>query len=56
MRDIWQLLQQARAEIVISGHDHVYERFVPLDANRRPTPDGLRNSPSAPAVRSSTPS
>jgi acid phosphatase type 7 len=42
MRDIWQLLQQARAEIVISGHDHVYERFVPLDANRRPTPDGLR--------------
>ena len=42
MRDIWLLLQQARAEIVISGHDHVYERFVPLDANRRPTPDGLR--------------
>ena len=42
MRDIWQLLQQARAEIVITGHDHVYERFVPLDANRRPTPDGLR--------------
>jgi hypothetical protein len=42
MRDIWQLLQQARAEIVISGHDHVYERFVPLDVNRRPTPDGLR--------------
>jgi acid phosphatase type 7 len=42
MRDIWQLLQQARAEIVIAGHDHVYERFVPLDANRRPTPDGLR--------------
>ena len=42
MRDIWQLLQQARAEIVINGHDHVYERFVPLDVNRRPTPDGLR--------------
>jgi hypothetical protein len=42
MRDIWQLLQQARAEIVITGHDHVYERFVPLDVNRRPTPDGLR--------------
>ena len=42
MRDIWQLLQQARAEIVIVGHDHVYERFVPLDANRRPTPDGMR--------------
>jgi hypothetical protein len=42
MRDIWQLLQQARAEIVINGHEHAYERFVPLDANRRPNPDGLR--------------
>jgi acid phosphatase type 7 len=42
MRDVWQLLQQARAEIVINGHEHVYERFVPVDANRRPTPDGLR--------------
>ena len=42
MRDIWQLLQQARAEIVINGHEHLYERFFPLDANRRPTPDGLR--------------
>jgi calcineurin-like phosphoesterase family protein len=42
MRDIWQLLQQARVEMVINGHEHVYERFVPLDANRRPNPDGLR--------------
>ena len=42
MRDIWQLLEQARAEIVINGHDHLYERFMPVDANRRPTPDGIR--------------
>jgi hypothetical protein len=42
MRDVWQLLHQARAEIVINGHDHIYERFVPVDANRRPAADGLR--------------
>ena len=42
MRDVWQLLQEARAEIVINGHEHAYERFVPLDASGRPTPEGIR--------------
>jgi hypothetical protein len=37
-----RLVGQAGAEIVITGHEHVYERFVPVDANRRSTSDGLR--------------
>jgi 3',5'-cyclic AMP phosphodiesterase CpdA len=35
MRDAWQLLYQAGAEIVLSGHDHDYERFAPQDADGR---------------------
>lgn len=32
MAPIWELLAQHHATIVISGHDHSYERFAPLDA------------------------
>ena len=28
MRDMWALLESNRAEIVFSGHDHLYERFA----------------------------
>jgi len=35
MRDIWQALYEAGAEIVLSGHDHDYERFAPQDADSR---------------------
>lgn len=33
MRAAWQLLHRAGAEIVLSGHDHDYERFAPQDAD-----------------------
>ncbi len=33
MRDLWKVLSDANAEIVLSGHDHDYERFAPMDAN-----------------------
>ena len=42
MRDVWQLLNQVRAEIAIVGHEHAYERFAPMDGNGRPSPDGVR--------------
>ena len=42
MRDAWRLLHQWGAEIVVSGHDHTYERFAPQDAAGRATPTGLR--------------
>ena len=34
MRAMWQVLYNARADVVINGHDHDYERFAPQD------PDG----------------
>jgi hypothetical protein len=27
MRDMWSLLEAARVEVVLNGHDHLYERF-----------------------------
>ena len=42
MRDAWRTLQQNGAEFVVSGHDHVYERFTPQDANGTATAGGIR--------------
>ncbi len=43
MRAAWELLHRAGAEIVLSGHDHDYERFAPQDANGRLDPErGIR--------------
>jgi hypothetical protein len=43
MKPAWQALYQAGAELVLSGHDHVYERFAPQDADgRRDDARGLR--------------
>jgi 3',5'-cyclic AMP phosphodiesterase CpdA len=33
MRDAWDLLYRAGAELVLAGHDHDYERFAPQDAH-----------------------
>ena len=38
MRDIWNILQQAGADVVLVGHDHLYERFAPQDATGRADP------------------
>ncbi len=35
MRDIWSLLYQYGVDVVINGHDHLYERFAPQDVNGR---------------------
>lgn len=42
MRNMWRLLDAAGVELVMVGHDHLYERFAPQDADGRPTPDGMR--------------
>lgn len=42
MREAWRLLQAAGAALVLSGHDHDYERFAPQDVEGRPGPTGLR--------------
>lgn len=31
MQPIWEALYDARAEVVVSGHEHDYERFAPQD-------------------------
>jgi 3',5'-cyclic AMP phosphodiesterase CpdA len=39
----WKVLYQAGVEIVLSGHDHTYERFAPQDDRGRPDPGhGIR--------------
>jgi hypothetical protein len=43
MHDIWKALWEAGAEVVLSGHDHTYERFAPQDADGKADPEsGLR--------------
>jgi hypothetical protein len=33
VQPLWQALYEANADLVLSGHDHTYERFAPLDPN-----------------------
>jgi hypothetical protein len=35
MREIWRVLYDHNADIVINGHDHLYERFAPQDPDGR---------------------
>ena len=36
MQDVWRLLYESSVELVITGHEHLYERFAPQDASGRP--------------------
>jgi hypothetical protein len=38
MRDLWAILHEAGADLVLTGHAHLYERFAPLDADGRADP------------------
>jgi hypothetical protein len=38
MRPIWKLLYAAGADVVLSGHEHNYERFAPQDPGGLPDP------------------
>ena len=42
VRPFWVALLRARAELVLNGHDHDYERFAPQDADGRRTQRGIR--------------
>jgi hypothetical protein len=37
MKPLWQALETHGPALVFSGHNHVYERFPPLDAEGKPT-------------------
>jgi len=38
MQDVWRALHGAGVELVLSGHDHDYERLAPMDADGQPDP------------------
>ena len=40
--ELWNALDAARADVVLSGHDHSYERFGPQDGEGRADPAGVR--------------
>jgi hypothetical protein len=42
MRDLWRLLYDNDADVVVAAHDHLYERFGRQDADARSDVRGLR--------------
>lgn len=43
VRPLWEALYDARADVVLSGHEHNYERFAPQDPDGRADPQrGIR--------------
>jgi len=43
MQAIWQALYNAGADVVLAGHDHIYERFAPQDSAGKADPNrGIR--------------
>ena len=42
MQTFWKILYDAGAELVISGHEHHYERFKQMNASGSSTSSGLR--------------
>lgn len=42
MRDLWGLLHRSGADVVVAGHDHLYERFGKQDVDARSDAGGIR--------------
>jgi hypothetical protein len=42
MRKFWRVADARGADVALSGHDHDYERFLPMDASGQADPDGIR--------------
>lgn len=40
--DFWNALYRAKADVVLAGHEHNYERFAPLDPRERRAAGGIR--------------
>jgi hypothetical protein len=41
VQDFWTPLANARATLVLNGHDHDYQHWLPLDANGNPASSGI---------------
>lgn len=42
MQALWEILYNAQAELVVTGHEHNYERFAPMDKNGEKVEAGLQ--------------
>jgi acid phosphatase type 7 len=43
LRDLWEVMYDASVDVVVAGHDHMYERHAPMDPNLRAEPaKGIR--------------
>jgi len=43
LRDMWELMYNLGGDVVVAGHDHLYERFAPTDpSGRRDDVKGIR--------------
>ncbi len=42
VRRLWDVLENAGAEIILNGHDHLYERFAPQDSLGNANAAGIR--------------
>ena len=42
MREVWRALRESGADVVVAAHDHLYERFTPLDEDGFPSATGIR--------------
>jgi len=40
--DFWKVLIEQKADVVLNGHDHIYERFAPQSSLGEPKEDGIR--------------
>ncbi|MFJ1791621.1 discoidin domain-containing protein [Kitasatospora griseola] len=40
-RPVWKILYGGKADLVLNGHDHHYERFAPQDPDGKATADGI---------------
>src|SRR5690606_22071913 len=40
--ELWETLFAHGADVVVNGHEHLYDRFVPLDARGEPAENGIR--------------
>jgi hypothetical protein len=50
VQPLWKRLAQHGADLVLSGHEHNYQRCEPLDANGAPAANGVRQSSWAPSA------
>ncbi len=41
LADVWKLMAQYKVSIVLNGHDHDYQRWVPLDGDGQPSQGGI---------------